>query len=74
MKTYEFAAYNQLGKKEHGTVKAWSLSEAKTKIQKRGFYLTSIETVESSANQSQGYFSIIKQLSDFFLSRGSINF
>jgi type II secretory pathway component PulF len=72
METFEFVAYNLLGKRKQGTVKAWSLSEAKTRIQKRGFYLASINTVESFANQSRSYFSLIRKLSEFFLSRGDV--
>ena len=73
MKTFEFVAYNISGKRERGTVKAWSLSEAKTKVQKRGFYLASIETVGSSANHSESNFSLFAKLREFFLPKGSIN-
>ena len=73
MKTFEFVAYDISGKRKQGKVKAWSLSEAKTKVQKRGYYLASIETLESSANHSQNNFSLLTKLREFFLPRGSIN-
>ncbi|HJZ04532.1 MAG TPA: hypothetical protein VJ327_01560 [Patescibacteria group bacterium] len=41
MKAFGFVAFNLLGKKKLDTVKTWSLSEAKRKIQQRGFYLAS---------------------------------
>lgn len=47
MKTFDFVAFNSSGEKKLGTVRARSLSEAKKKIQQRGFYLVSIQ--DSSA-------------------------
>jgi hypothetical protein len=48
MKAFEFVAFNSSGEKKLGTVSAWSLSEAKRKIKRRGFYLASIEIQGSS--------------------------
>ncbi|MBI2486394.1 MAG: hypothetical protein HYW01_05450 [Deltaproteobacteria bacterium] len=84
MKTFEFLAFNPLGKKELGTVKAWRLSEAKKKIQQMGFYLASIKIQNDSVGSgvaiqrdgSQGAssyvkksFSFFKELKEFFFSR-----
>ena len=49
IKTFEFVVFNPSGKKKLGTVRAWSLSEAKRKIQLRGFYIASIRIQDSSA-------------------------
>ncbi len=43
MKAFEFVAFDSSGKNKLGTVKAWSLSEAKRKIKQKGFYLASIK-------------------------------
>ena len=48
MKAFEFVAFNSSGERKIGTVRAWSLSEAKRKIQQRGFYLASIRIQDSS--------------------------
>ena len=48
MKIFEFVVFNPSGKKKRGTVRAWSLSEAKRKIQLRGFYIASIKIQDSS--------------------------
>lgn len=48
MKAFEFVALDSSGKKKVGTIEAWSLSEAKRKIQQRGFYLASIKIQGSS--------------------------
>ena len=42
MKIFEFEALNQAGKKMVGTVRAYTLSDAKEKIHRQGFYLTAI--------------------------------
>ena len=43
MKTFEFVAFDSSGKKRAGIINAWGLSEAKRKIQQKGFYLASIK-------------------------------
>jgi hypothetical protein len=48
MKTFEFVAFDQSGKKRAGAINAWSLSEAKRKIQQKGFYLASIKIQDGS--------------------------
>ena len=48
MKDFKFIAFDSSGKKKLDTVRAWSLSEAKRKIQQRGFYLASIKIQDSS--------------------------
>jgi hypothetical protein len=48
IKTFEFVVFNPSGKKKLGMVRAWSLSEAKRKIQLKGFYLASIKIQDSS--------------------------
>jgi type II secretory pathway component PulF len=88
MKTFEFVAFNSSGKRKLGTVRAWSLSEAKRKIQQRGFYLASIKVQDSSVGsgiaiqreETQGTsshdknsFSLLKELKEFFFSRKGIN-
>jgi type II secretory pathway component PulF len=73
MKAFEFVAFNSSGKKELGMVKAWSLSGAKRKIQKRGFYLASIRTQDSSIFHSQNPFSFFKELKELFFPKKRIH-
>ena len=73
MKTFEFVIFDPFGKKKVGTVKAWSLSEAKRKIQLRGFYLASIKAQESSASYNQNSFSFFKEIKRFLFSNGRIS-
>ncbi len=47
MKTFEFKALDSSGKKKLGKVNAWSLAEAKKKIQQMGIYLVSLKTQDS---------------------------
>lgn len=48
MKTFEYEALDSSGRKKLGKVKAWSLAEAKKKIQQMGFYLVSVKTHDNS--------------------------
>ena len=48
MKAFEFVAFDSSGKKSVGKVEAWSLPEAKRKIQQRELYLASIKIQDSS--------------------------
>jgi hypothetical protein len=73
MKAFNFVAYNSSGEKKLGTVRARSLSEAKRGIQRKGFYLASIEIQDSSDSHGQNSFSFLKGLKEFFFSREKIN-
>ena len=73
MKAFDFVAFNSSGKKKLGTVRARSLSEAKRKIQRKGFYLASIEIKDSSVSNGQNSFSFLKELKEFFFSKEKIN-
>ena len=70
MRSFEFVALNPTGEKRAGTVTAASLSDAKRKIQKKGFYLTSIRLQDSSGHKK--YSSFLKELKDFFISKQKI--
>ncbi|MGH7790784.1 MAG: hypothetical protein ACREOB_00575 [Thermodesulfobacteriota bacterium] len=72
MKTFEFVALNSSGAKKLGTVRAWSLLEAKKKVQQRGFYVASIKIQESSDSHSFNSFSIFKELKEAFFSKKKI--
>lgn len=72
MKTFEFVALNSSGAKKLGTVRAWSLLEAKKKVQQRGFYVTSIKIQESSDSHSFNSFSIFKELKEVLFTRERI--
>ena len=74
MKAFKFVAFNPSGKKKMDTVRARSLSEAKRKIQQKGFYLASIKTQDSLVSHGQNSFSLFKELKEFFFSREKINF
>lgn len=73
MKAFGFIAFNSSGEKKLGTVRARSLSEAKRKIQRNGFYLASIEIQNISDSHNQNFFSFLKELKEFFFSRQKIN-
>jgi len=73
MKAFEFVAFNSSGKKKLGTVRARSLSEAKKKIQQRGFYLASIKIQDSSVFYGQNSFSFFKELKELFFYREKIS-
>ena len=64
LKVFDFVAFDSSGKKKLGAVKARSISEAKKKIQKMGFYLASIETQGVSVSDSQNSFSFIEKLKE----------
>jgi type II secretory pathway component PulF len=71
MRVFDFAAFNSSGKSERGTVRAWSFSEAKRKIQERGFYLASI-TIHGTSSPDQNSFSFFRELKEFFFSTKKI--
>jgi type II secretory pathway component PulF len=73
MKAFYFVALNSSGEKKRGTVRARSLSEAKKVIQRSGYYLASIEIQDSSVSHDQSFFSCLKKLREFFLSREKIS-
>lgn len=81
MKTFEFIAFDPSGKKRVGAISAWRLSEAKRRIQQKGFYLASIRIQDGSVGSavaikregsqgtsSQSPFSFFKELKRFFFS------
>lgn len=87
MKSFEFAALNVTGQKKIGTVRARSLSEAKRKIQEKGFYLTSIriqdsstgpeavikrEGIQRTVSESQRHYSLFQGLKELFFAREKI--
>jgi type II secretory pathway component PulF len=83
MKTFEFIAFDSSGKKKVGTINAWKLSEAKRKIQQKGFYLASIKIQDGSVGsgiaitregnqENQNPFSFFKELKRFFFSDGKV--
>jgi type II secretory pathway component PulF len=89
MKAFDFVAFNSSGKRELGVVRAWSLPEAKKKIQESGFYLTSIKAHNTSvrsgvaiqregsrgtSSHGQNSLSLFKWLKEFFFSRERISF
>jgi len=84
MKTFEFEALDSSGKKKLGKVKAWSLAEAKKKIQQMGIYLVSLRTLESpehprttgerevkggTISHGKKSFSFLKELKQFFFTK-----
>lgn len=73
MKAFDFVVFNSSGEKKLGTVTARSLSEAKRKIQRSGFYLASIEIQDGSVSDGQNSFSFFKELKEFFFSGEKIN-
>ena len=73
MKAFDFVAFNSSGEKKLGTVRARSLSEAKRVIQRKGFYLASIEIRDSSGAHGKSFFLFLKQLKEFLFSRERIN-
>ncbi|MGE5446446.1 MAG: hypothetical protein ACM3SR_17925 [Ignavibacteriales bacterium] len=83
MKTFEFVAFDSSGKKRAGKINAWRLSEAKRKIQQKGFYLASIKIQDGSVGSgikgegiqgtsSQNPFSFFRKLKRFFFSDGKV--
>jgi type II secretory pathway component PulF len=87
MKTFEFVAFDPSGKRRVGMINAWRLSEAKRKIQQKGFYLASIKIQDRSvgsgvaikregslgtSSQNQNPFSFFKELKRFFFSDGKV--
>ncbi len=68
MKTFQFVAFDPSGKKRVGAISAWRLSEAKRRIQQKGFYLASIKIQNGSVSQNQNPFSFFKELKRFFFS------
>jgi len=74
MKAFAFVAFNSSGEKKIGTVRARGLSEAKREIQRKGFYLASIEIRDSSVSRGQNSFSFLKEMKEFFFSKEKINF
>ena len=72
MKTFEFVAFDPSGKKKVGVINAWGLSEAKRKIQQKGFYLASIKIQDGSVSQDQNPFSFFKELKRSFSSYGKV--
>ena len=74
MKAFDFVAFNSFGEKKLGTIRARGLSEAKREIQRKGFYLASIEIRDSSASRGQNSFSFLKELKEFLFSKEKINF
>lgn len=71
MKVFEFAAFNSSGKSERGTVRAWSFSEAKRKIQESGLYLVYAK-IQRTSSHNQNSFSFFKELKEFFSSTKKI--
>jgi type II secretory pathway component PulF len=84
MKTFEFEALDSSGKKKLGKVKAWSLAEAKKKIQQMGIYLVSLKALNSPGHpraiiqrDSNGRaisfekksFAFLNELKQFFLTK-----
>ncbi|HSE83867.1 MAG TPA: hypothetical protein VLB01_04915 [Thermodesulfobacteriota bacterium] len=69
LKVFDFVAFDSSGKKKLGAVKARSMSEAKKKVQKMGFYLASIATQDVSVPDSQSPFSFIERLKELLLLR-----
>ncbi|MGH7801417.1 MAG: hypothetical protein ACREOW_12465 [Thermodesulfobacteriota bacterium] len=58
MKAFDFVAFNSSGEKKLGTIRARSLSKAKRGIQRKGFYLASIEIRDISVSHGQNSFLI----------------
>ncbi|HWP92994.1 MAG TPA: hypothetical protein VNN20_12445 [Thermodesulfobacteriota bacterium] len=73
MKAFEFVAFDSSGKKKLGAVRASSLSGAKRKIQRKGFYLASIKIQDPSVSPEQNSFSFFKDLKKFLFSKEKIN-
>jgi type II secretory pathway component PulF len=73
MKIFDFVAFDSSGEKKLGTVRASSLSEAKRKIQRKGFYLASIKIQDPSVSPEQNSFSFFKDLKEFLFSKEKIN-
>jgi len=69
MKAFYFIAFNSSGEKKLGTVRAHSLSEAKREIQRRGFYLASIEIQDRPVSHGRNSFSFLRELKEFFFFR-----
>ncbi len=73
MKSFAFVAYDSSGEKKLGTVTARSLSEAKRGMQRKGFYLASIEIQDNSVSHGQNSFSLLRGLKELFSSLEKIN-
>jgi type II secretory pathway component PulF len=73
MKAFDFVAFNSSGEKKLGTVRARSLSEAKRRVQRNGFYLASIEIQDSSVSHTQNSLSFLKELKEFFFPKEKAN-
>ena len=52
MKDFDFVAFNSFGEKKKVIIRARSLLEAKRKIQRRGFYLASIQGCSAPYSQN----------------------
>jgi type II secretory pathway component PulF len=73
LKIFEFEVFSSSGKRELGTVRAWSLSVAKRKVQERGFYLASIRVRDSSANHGRNSLSFFRGIKESFFYRKKIS-
>lgn len=73
MKDFEFAALDSSGVKKSGIVRASSLSEAKKKVQQKGFYITSIKIRDGSTSSGGNSFSFLKELKELFFSKEKIS-
>lgn len=69
MGIFEFVAFDSSGKKQTGTVKARSLGEAKRKIQKKGFYIASIEVQNGSVSDGINPPSFFQELKGLLFSK-----